>query len=175
MSEDVKVAKIITVLAEYFGQKLTKTQLNIYIEALAPYGAEAVDRAAKELVRRNAFMPKVAEFVEVLEGSKPGLRALPGPDDDEEEFDATNDEIYGETRREEIERALRFVDSLDARRFREWVRGLNLTHIVSGMSDEQIEREIQSLRGSVGNVVSEELERKLQAVRLGGLRWSTKR
>ena len=67
MSKKEAVAKLILALSEYFKSPLSNIELEIYVENLMEYEFGSIKKAAKKLVKTEKFMPKVADFVRMIE------------------------------------------------------------------------------------------------------------
>jgi hypothetical protein len=59
----------LTVIAEAFDMKLSPQRINLYFEALADFDWSQVERALGRAIKTCKFFPKVAEILELIEGS----------------------------------------------------------------------------------------------------------
>lgn len=73
LEEKRRFASLLTALSDYYRQEISKGVLALYWEGLRAYDYEAVEKAAwahtQNPEQSGSFMPKVSEFVKMMQGS----------------------------------------------------------------------------------------------------------
>ena len=75
----IRLAKLVSALAEYYGKPLSDIVVRMYLSALEQYPIEQLEAAAQQHMAdpdRGRFMPKVADFVAAMEGDSEESAAL---------------------------------------------------------------------------------------------------
>lgn len=61
-------AATMAVLAEAFGETPTGNRMDVYFEMLSEYSIDEIRIATKKLLKSCSFFPKIAQFIEAIEG-----------------------------------------------------------------------------------------------------------
>lgn len=68
-SDSVVFATELTLLAEVFGEQLSKARIGAYFVALEAYAVEDVQAACRRAIKASRFFPKPADLIEMLHGN----------------------------------------------------------------------------------------------------------
>lgn len=73
LDEKKRFASLMVNLSDYYKQEISKGVMALYFDALRPYEFEDIERAAKAHILNpdisGSFMPKVSEFIKMMQGS----------------------------------------------------------------------------------------------------------
>lgn len=69
MPNEVRIAEIITLMAELYGKTLSRGAIGLYCTVLAEYPIEKIEAAAANILKTHKYatIPKPAEFIEFIE------------------------------------------------------------------------------------------------------------
>lgn len=76
MNDERLIAERLLGLAEYFGKELSPATLDVYLEAFQAYDDRDIVNACTYVVKTLKFFPRVADFVEIIEGDPESKSAV---------------------------------------------------------------------------------------------------